>query len=460
MRGQRLRDDLMSMFRAALAAVDPYACVRACLARSGRYLTFGTRTFALAKGSHIWVAGMGKAAAGMASAVEEVATGLLAGGVVVTTEGSPTTNIDALKVIRAAHPVPDARCAEGGRELIEVARHASAGDLLIVLISGGGSSLSTLPSGQLLLEDLVETNRLLLLSGASIAEMNCVRKHLSAVAGGQLSRHAAPAQVVALVLSDVVGDPLDVIASGPTVADPSTYTEARSVLERFSLWERVPGRVRRHISQGQAGLLAETPKPGDPDIERAHTVVVGSGATAASAAAREAEIRGYRSLVLSTTVQGEARHVGTLLAAIGRELVHHGRPVPPPAAIVLAGETTVTVNGDGRGGRCQEVALAAALGMAGLPGAAVAALGTDGIDGPTDAAGAIVDGSSTQRLFDCGHDPRRALDRNDVYPALEGAGDLVLTGPTGTNVADLYMLLVDAEPQRARRAVPSPSSAG
>ncbi|HDJ29845.1 MAG TPA: DUF4147 domain-containing protein, partial [Candidatus Acetothermia bacterium] len=292
------------------------------------------------------------------------------------------------------------------------------------------------------LSDLIETNQLLLLSGARIQEINTVRKHLSQLKGGQLATRAFPAQVISIILSDVPGDPVDMIASGPTVPDPTTFSDAVAILNRYRLWEKVPAAVRARLSAGMNGKVPDTPKPGDPAFARVNYVIAGSGTIAAEAAQQEGERLGYNTLILTTTLEGEAREVGKVFAAMARELVARDRPVPAPALVLAAGETTVTVHGSGKGGRNQELALSAALGISGLSGVIIASLGTDGRDGPTDAAGGMVDGETLDRLRAREIDPWDVLARNDSYTALGAVDALINTGPTGTNVADLVAIIV------------------
>jgi hydroxypyruvate reductase len=330
--------------------------------------------------------------------------------------------------------------------VLRLVEGAGPRDLVIVLLSGGGSALlEALPPG-LALEGWKATNRALLASGATIVKMNAVRKHLSLLKGGQLARAAAPAPLLALVLSDVVGSPLDAIASGPTVPDRTTWRDAWGVVERFGLAEALPPAVIARLRAGLAGDLPDTPKPGDPAFARAQTVVVGDNAAAAGAARRAAEQHGYHAVILSTFVEGEAREVAKVAAALGREVQVHGRPLPAPACLILGGETTVTLGGDhGSGGRNQEAALAAALALAGTRGITVVALATDGSDGPTDAAGGIVDGATVAAGAARGLDAHDALRRHDAYPYLDAVGALLRTGPTRTNVNDLLMVFVEGE---------------
>ncbi len=430
------------VLREALAAVDPYQCVRQVLQRSGARIRAGGAMVNLEHVAHVWVLGFGKAAAVMAQAVEDVLDDYVDGGIVVVKDGYavPTRRV---QVMEAGHPVPDERSVQGAQAVLALAQKAQEDDLVLVVISGGGSALLTLPAEGVTLEDIRTTTEVLLRAGATINELNAVRKHLSAVKGGQLARALAPARVIGLVLSDVIGNPLDVIASGPLSPDPTTFADAWAVLEKYRVLDKVPPRVREHLQAGMAGAVRETPKPGDPVFDRVHMVIVGDNAHAATAAARAAANRGYRALILTTFLEGEAREVAKAVAALGKEVVRHRRPVPPPACLILGGETTVTVRGGGKGGRNQELALSAALTLEGWPDITVIALGTDGTDGPTDAAGGMVDGGTVQRARDAGLDPLRHLQNNDAYPVLAATHDLIRTGPTRTNVNDLVLVFVE-----------------
>jgi len=314
--------------------------------------------------------------------------------------------------------------------------HADAG-----MISGGGSALLPLPREGMTLADKVSVTDLLLRSGADIVEFNAVRKHLSRIKGGQLARAAAPAAVATVVVSDIVGNPLDAIASGPTVPDPTTFADALAVLRKYRLTERVPRAALRVLERGAAGELPETPKAGDRIFDRVSTAIVADNATAAQAAVGEAARLGFSAQLLSTYIEGEAREVGRVLAGIARELAATGHPLAPPACLVCGGETTVTVTGAGRGGRNQELALSAGRTLAGLSSVLVASFATDGTDGPTDAAGGVADGTSWARARMNGFDPSRHLADHDAYPVLDGVGDLIRIGPTNTNVNDLMLLL-------------------
>ena len=439
-RPRNLKRDATAIFLAGVAAVEPRRAVRAHLRRRGGVFEAGGRRLELGRGGRVWVVGAGKAAAPMAAAVERIFGARVAGGLVVTKygHGEPLRRVELRE---AGHPVPDQAGVEASRDLAAVLRAVRAGDLVVCVISGGGSALLPSPVEGVALAEKQEVTRLLLGCGATIDEINAVRKHLSVLKGGGLARLAGPASLLTLILSDVVGDPLDVIASGPTVPDPTTFATALEVLDRHHLTGRVPASIRSRLEAGARAEVAETPKPGDPAFARAVTVMVGTNALAISAAAARARALGYRPLVLSTTVTGETREVAAVHAAMARELAASGRPARRPACLLSGGETTVTLRGAGKGGRNQEFALAAALGMAGLPRVAVLSAGTDGNDGPTDAAGAYADGDTVARARAAGLDPAAALEANDAYPFFEALGDLVITGPTRTNVMDLRMIL-------------------
>ena len=424
--------------RVALAAVEPAVVVHRYVQREGSRLVVADQDYDLSNYERVFVTGGGKAAMPMASAVADILGSHLTAGAVVTKYGhaNPSqlqaTDFQSsnLQILEAGHPVPDENSVRGAQAVADLAHQATERDLVICLISGGGSALLTLPVPGLALADLQALTDALLRSGATINELNTVRKHWSRIKGGQLARLAAPATLVTLVLSDVVGDPLDVIASGPTVPDPTTVADAQAVLERYGI------RPRRSVP------LQETPKPGDPAFDRVQHVVVGSNRLAALAAVKKARQLGFNALLLSTYVEGEAREVAHVAAALAKGVCTYGDPLPPPACLVWGGETTVTVRGGGKGGRNQELALAAALALDGWPGVLVMALATDGTDGPTDGAGAVVTGETVARAHALGLDPQTALASNNSYTFFDTLGDLLRTGPTGTNVNDLLFILV------------------
>jgi hydroxypyruvate reductase len=385
----------------------------------------------------------------MARAAEEVLGDRLDEALAVSTarEG----DLARTRLLTASHPVPDARGLAAAAEVEALARGLGRQDLLLVLLSGGASALLPSPAEGLSLEDKARATALLLRAGATIHETNAVRKHLSRLKGGGLARAAAPARVVTLVLSDVVGDDLATIASGPTVPDPTTYADALDVLRRREILAEVPPAVREHLESGARGERPETPKPGDAALRRTATRIVGSNRLSVEAAAREARRQGLRPLVLATRLEGEAREAARVLVAVLRECVESSRPVAPPVCLLAGGETTVTVRGDGQGGRNQELAVAAAPCLAGFPvPAVVAGLATDGIDGASDAAGGLADDTTAARAAALGLAPAAAfLAASDTRNYLGPLGDLIVTGPTGTNVADVAALL--AGPPRGRR---------
>jgi glycerate 2-kinase len=431
----------LDLIQAALEAVEPAAAVRRHVRREGQILLVGDKTFDLAEVENVYVVGAGKATGPMAAAMEEILGDRITEGAVNVRYGhtAPTKRI---RINQAGHPMPDDKSVQGAREILEICRKAGPRDLVICLISGGGSALMVLPVDGVSLNDKRRLTDALLRSGATINEMNAVRKHLSLVKGGNLVRAAQPAEVVTLVMSDVVGSPLDTIASGPTAPDTSTWADALAALETHSIEEKVPPAIRDVLTRGAAGELPETPKPGDPIFARTHNVVVGSNEIAARALLRRAEARGLNAMLLSTFVEGEAREVGIVLAAIAREIAISGQPLARPACVVTSGETTVTVRGRGRGGRAQELALSAACKLDGLKDTFVVSFSTDGIDGPTDAAGAFAHGGTLARARALGLDPANYLADNDSFHFFEQLGDLIVTGPTNTNVADVMFALV------------------
>lgn len=436
-----LRAAGLAIFRAAIEAGDATRLVRAAVRLEGPRLVASGRGFDLDRVRRLLVVGAGKASGAMAQALERLLGERIADGLVVVKEGAahPTVRV---RQVEASHPIPDERGLRAAEEILELARSAGPDDLVVCLISGGGSALTPLPVPGVTLEEKRRVTRLLLEAGATINELNAVRKHLSGIKGGQLARTAAPAPVLALLLSDVIGDPLDVIASGPTAPDDSTYAGALDILAGFGLLEAVPVSVRQHLEAGVRGEIPETPKAGEPLFDRVLNVVIGNNSLVAERALEESSRQGFTPLLLSRSLLGEAREVARAMASVVKEVVASGRPIPAPACLILAGETTVTVRGGGRGGRCQEFCLAAALELQDLPGILVLAAGTDGTDGPTDAAGALADGKTIARARALGLDPRGALRNNDSYTFFNVLGDLVVTGATRTNLMDLYLLLI------------------
>ncbi|HYP05963.1 MAG TPA: glycerate kinase [Bryobacteraceae bacterium] len=415
-----LRQHALEIFQAALAASDPAESIR-------RYLDDAKDRFAAYR--NIWLVGGGKAGAQMAAAVEDVLGDRIAGGAIAIKDGHAAA-VRRVALRECSHPVPDERGVAAAREILHIAQAAGAEDLVICCLSGGASALLPLPAEGITLADKQETTRLLLASGASIHEINAVRKHLSAIKGGQLATAAAPARVLSLILSDVIGNNLDVIGSGVTAPDSSTYASATEVLRKYGILDKAPGSVRERLADPAS---RETPK----EVPNTINVIVGSSDLALTAAAEKAKALGYNTLVLSSFIEGETRDVARVHAAIAKEIDAFSRPLPRPACLISGGETTVTIRGDGKGGRNQEFVLAAAIDIAGMRDVCVLSAGTDGTDGPTDAAGAICDGETLGRA------PKAAtyLSRNDAYPYFDALGDLIKTGPTGTNVMDVRIVL-------------------
>ncbi len=385
----------------------------------------------------IFLVAAGKAAVPMAQAIEEIVGAPVTREIVVTKHGHTGPLRDCV-AIEAGHPIPDEAGAKAAREIRNLLFGTlTSRDLLLVAISGGASAILPAPVDAITLKAKQETTDLLLRAGANIHELNAVRKHLSFMKGGRLAKLAYPAALVSLLLSDVIGDPLHVIGSGPTAPDESTFGEAIAVLERYDLLSRVPRTVMSYLEAGGEGRIEETPKPGDPIFDKVRNIVVGSNRLALQAAEREALSLGYKPQILSSTVEGEARNIGMEFAKSLRAVLRDDRP----RCLLAGGETTVTVRGAGKGGRNQELALAAAIGMQGLENVALLSAGTDGTDGPTDAAGAFANGSTLARAENLGIDAHVHLEHNDSYRFFEPLGDLVRTGPTGTNVMDVQILL-------------------
>jgi glycerate 2-kinase len=432
----RLREDAQRIVSAAIAAVDPDRLIRDSLALDGSVvLLCGTPAVQLPDGGGVRVVAAGKAAPAMCAAVADIVRSRLLGGTVAAPPRHAPA-IEGVEVWEAGHPVPTMHSVAAAASALWEARSAGPDDLVLCLLSGGASALWTAPEAGLTLDDLRRTTTSLLRAGAPISEVNTVRKHLSRIAGGRLARAAAPAPVLTLAVSDVIGAGDDMIGSGPTLPDPSTFADALSVLRHRDA--EVPPAVLAHLQAGAAGRVPETPKPGDLD-NLAGFHLLASIDEALNGARAEAGRLGYEVEVVCARTEGEAREVGEEIARRARREQDAGRRC---AALLWGGETTVKVSGDGKGGRNQEVALAAALTLEGVEGVAVASLGTDGIDGPTDAAGALVDGDTIGRGRAAGLDPHAALARNDAYTFLHAAGDLLVTGPSGTNVNDVCVALI------------------
>ena len=436
-----MRSDAQRIFAAGVAAVDPVTAVQRAVRCEGESLVVAETRYDLRRYVHFYVIGAGKAGATMAQGLETVLSNRISTGA-VTIKYDHTVPVKQVVLREAGHPIPDAAGVQGAQAIMQLAQRAGAEDLVFCLLSGGGSALLPAPVPGITLAEKQKLTGALLACGASIDEINTIRKHLSQIKGGQLARHVAPATLITLVLSDVVGDRLDVIASGPTVPDPSTFQDCLDLLARYHLMAQVPASILTHLQQGQAGARPETPKSGDVTFVQGQTVIVGSNRTALLAARQMAEELGYGTLVLSAMIQGEAREVARVHAAMAQEIRASAMPLAPPVCVLSGGETTVTLKGNGKGGRNQEFALAAALDLAGLDRVVLLSAGTDGTDGPTDAAGAFADGQTVAKAQALGLQPEHYLRRNDSYNFFATLGDLLHTGPTGTNVMDMHLLLM------------------
>lgn len=442
-----------AIYRAGLARVDPLAMMGRVLSLSGDRLEVMTETechvYDLSRFQHIYVLGAGKASARMALGLETLLGSRITSGVVAVKEGYGE-RLARIRLLEAAHPVPDARSAAAAREVLAAARQAGPDDLVIVLVSGGGSAILAaplpLPDRRLTLADKQQTTRVLLGCGATIQDINCVRKKLSAVKGGRLAAAIAPAACLGLLLSDVVGDDLDVIASGPTVPDPTTGADALAVLARYGVADTIAPEALAVLEDVAAGRAPETPKPGDPVFTRTRTVLVGTNYQALLAARAKAATLGYATLVLTSHLTGEAREMANLFLGLARDIAEYGVPLPRPACVIAGGETTVTVRGTGKGGRNQEMALAYLAGLArdakNAEEAVFLAASTDGSDGPTDATGAFASLDILRRGDAAGLRVDRYLADNDAYHYFEAVDRLLKTGPTNTNVCDIKILLV------------------
>lgn len=448
-RGSSGRGQVLSALAAAIKSADPKALVREKLRLDGNELTIDLLRLDLTAFDRIFVIGGGKASAAMAIEIENVLGKRITRGVVnIPDYLKPRPTSQRILFHESTHPVPSRKGVLGVQKMLDLTLNPSSRDLVICLISGGGSSLLPMPYVGITLDDKKDVTQFLLKSGADIKEVNTVRKHLSAIKGGRLAERLQPATVLSLIISDVVGDRLDSIASGPTAPDETTFADAKEILTRYSLWNKVSERVRSLLDKGIGDRSIETPKPGSKVFRRVHNILIGSNTQSCVAAAAALDNSGYRTLVLSSRVQGEAREIGKLYAGIIRSIAENGLPHVPPVAIVLGGETTVTVRGKGLGGRNQELALSTAIGIDGLQNVVMASMGTDGVDGPTKAAGAIVDGMTMRRAKESGIDPKEHLANNDSYNFFKKMHDLIITGPTGTNVNDIMILTVGKRSSR------------
>ncbi len=436
-----MRKDAADIFHKAVEAVEPIAAIKRYCKFDGKHFFIGDWVYDIDQYNHLFVVGAGKAAAPMAKAMEDHLKNRISNGIIVV-KYDHVVDLGRIKLIEAGHPVPDKNGQNGARAILDLLAGAGKHDLVICLVSGGGSALLPLPFQGLTLKDKQETIKVLLSCGATIHEINTVRKHISMIKGGRLARAAYPATLVSLIISDVVGDDLDVIASGPTVPDPSTFSHCMEIFHKYPIINNIPKAIRDHIESGILGKIPETPKVRDPAFDNTRNLIIGNNTESIMAAKQKAENLGYNVLVLSSMIEGETRHVAHVHGAIAKEIVKTGHPLPPPACILSGGETTVTLYGKGLGGRNQEFVLAAALDIRDVENIVILSGGTDGTDGPTDAAGAFSDSLTLRRAEAMGLDYYRFLSNNDSYHFFEKLDDLFITGPTNTNVMDLRIVLV------------------
>ncbi|MGD8565505.1 MAG: glycerate kinase [Candidatus Bathyarchaeota archaeon] len=437
---RKVRSTVLGCFEHALNAVDPKQLIKSRLLLKKSILKIGNHVFDLRKFKNVYVIGGGKASGSMTEALEEILVDRITDGT-VNVPYSCSEKTRFVKLQKAGHPIPDQEGFEGVSRMLKIAEDAKEDDLIICLISGGGSSLMPHPREDIALDDKRKITDSLLKCGATITEINTVRKHLSDFKGGWLAKKAFPATTLNLILSDVIGDPLEFIASGPYSPDSTTFNEAITVLRKFQLWDTAPQSIKKTLSNGHKGIISETPKIGDPVFTRVHNVLIGNNRYASSAMCEKLRFGGMNSVLLTTTMEGEARHVGVVLASIAQEISTSDNLISKPAGIVAGGETTVTITGKGVGGRNQEIALAAAIKIRGMDRVIVASISTDGIDGPTDAAGAIADGTTISRAMKMNLNPEKFLANNDSYNFFSRLNELIFTGPTQTNVNDISVIM-------------------
>jgi len=435
------------IFSKAVSAVDPARKLKDTVRIEGNQLLIraeegSEKGFPLDGFKNVFLAGAGKASASMASALEQIFGDWITQGMITAKYGHALP-LKKTAIIEAGHPIPDQQGFEGAKKIQALVRASGPEDLVIFLLSGGGSALLPLPVDGITLEEKQHVTQLLLECGADIGEINTIRKHISQMKGGWLARWAYPSTVIAFILSDVVGDPLDVIGSGPTVPDPSTYEDAWEILRKFDLIHKVAPSIQKHLSMGREKKVQETPKPGEPVFEKVYNMIIGSNIIALRAGEHEASSLGLHTVILSSSIVGDTKEAARFHSAIAKEALSSGHPLRRPACIISGGETTVTIKGSGLGGRNQEFALATALEIQGFEKIVVLSGGTDGTDGPTDAAGAIADHTTVERARGMGLSPKAYLENNDSYSFFQRLGDLLITGPTHTNVMDVRIFLVD-----------------
>jgi hydroxypyruvate reductase len=443
----KMRRMAKTIFLKALSAVNPSIILKDRIRIEKDYLRIKIdenleKTFNLNTFHKIFVVGTGKASNSMALAIEEIFGNRITKGLITTKYGH-LLPLKKTEIIEAGHPLPDQNGYEGAKKIQNLLKESGPNDLVIFLLSGGGSALLPFPAEGIGLKEKQEVTQLLLDCGADIKEINTIRKHISKMKGGWLAQWAYPSTVIGFILSDVVGDQLDAIGSGPTVPDPTTFGEAWEILKKYDLLNEISPSIQKYLQLGIKGKREETPKPGDAVFEKVYNSLIGSNILALRVAEKEASSLGFNTLILSSSIEGETREAARFHSAIAKEVISSGNPIPKPACILSGGETTVTIKGNGLGGRNQEFALAGAIEINGIEKVVLLSGGTDGTDGPTDATGAVADHTTVPRAKSMGLDPKAHLENNDAYPFFKKLGDLLITGPTHTNVMDVRILLVD-----------------
>ncbi|HOI30299.1 MAG TPA: glycerate kinase [Melioribacteraceae bacterium] len=440
---EKLKKNLNEILNAAIDSVKPSELIRRTVMIEGNQLVIKNNKFPVDSYKNIYLLGAGKASAAMAYEFEKLLGPKISSGVVSTKYGH-SLPCSRIKVIESGHPVLDENGLRAGKEMLELAERCGENDLVICLLSGGGSSLVESLPAEFSLPELQEVFRILLGCGANIEEMNIVRRHLSKIKGGILAEIIFPATCVSLILSDVINDPLEAISGGVTSPDPSTFEDAYNVLNKYNITKSIPERIHTYITNGIKGLIPETVKPGNIIFKNVTNIILGNNKEALKNARDRAVSLGYNTIIYSEDLQGEAREIGKLFASIAKEIHGDGNPVPAPACVLIGGETTVTIRGKGSGGRNQEVVLAALLEMKNHKFEyIIASCGTDGTDGPTDAAGAFVSDQIISKSENLKLDPAEYLSTNDSYNFFAKTGGLIITGPTGTNVMDIAVILIN-----------------
>ncbi|MGD9900695.1 MAG: glycerate kinase [Calditrichaceae bacterium] len=426
----------------SLKAVDPFELVKVQMSLDGEKLIIqGKHSFDLSRFAKIYLIGTGKGTAPMASAVEGLLGDRITAGAIVVKYGH-AQHLKKIKVFEAAHPVPDQNGLMATKHILDIAKKAGPEDLVIVLLTGGGSALLECLPDEITLTDLMDLNRILLSCGASINEINTIRKHISLVKGGRLAYATAPAQTITLILSDVIGDPIESIASGPTAPDPTTYLQALEIIQKYHIQDRVGKSIVKYLSDGESGKIADTPDVMDPVFEKVRNIIIGNNRLAVEKARETASANGYKPVVLTDRMEGEVKEIARLIGGMIKSGIKSGIPADSPACLILGGEPTVTINGMGLGGRNQEMALAVLQEMKDINEPFYfCSIGTDGSDGPTEAAGAWIDQDTFSRAVRKNLDPGAYLQNNDSYHFFKKLNQLVVTGPTRTNVMDLIFCL-------------------